>query len=101
MNALGVNYVKHQRNLTLLAELVCCLPMLTLYSLLCVCFSVCYNFALNNLCFNQEEKKMIRYRDGQVVSTKGERYSEVKRDVSDEMKKTFINLKPARQYRFH
>lgn len=44
---------------------------------------------------------MLRYRDGQVVSTKGERYSDVKPKVSEDMKKTYINLKPAKQYRFH
>lgn len=48
-----------------------------------------------------EDKKMLRYRDGQVVSTKGERYSDVKPKVSEDMKKTYINLKPAKQYRFH
>ncbi|XP_059802320.1 CUE domain-containing protein 2 isoform X2 [Hypanus sabinus] len=46
-------------------------------------------------------KKLIRYIDNQVVSTKGERYTEVKKTESDEMKKTYINLKPARKYRFH
>lgn len=49
----------------------------------------------------KEEKKLVRYRDGQVVSTKGERFSEVKRQESEEMKKTYVNLKPARKYRFH
>ncbi|XP_051897491.1 CUE domain-containing protein 2 isoform X2 [Pristis pectinata] len=46
-------------------------------------------------------KKLIRYIDNQVVSTKGERYTEVKKTESDEMKKTYINLKPARKYKFH
>ncbi|XP_069741816.1 CUE domain-containing protein 2 isoform X5 [Narcine bancroftii] len=46
-------------------------------------------------------KKLIRYIDNQVVSTKGERYTEVKKAESDEMKKTYINLKPARKYKFH
>lgn len=46
-------------------------------------------------------KKMIRYIDNQVVSTKGERYTEVKKNENDEMKKTYINLKPARKYKFH
>ncbi|XP_006812547.1 CUE domain-containing protein 2-A-like [Saccoglossus kowalevskii] len=48
-----------------------------------------------------EGKKMVRYRDNQVVSTKGERFHDVKKNDTDEMKKTYINLKPARQYRFH
>ncbi|XP_078284574.1 CUE domain-containing protein 2 [Rhinoraja longicauda] len=46
-------------------------------------------------------KKLIRYIDNQVVSTKGERYTEVKKTENDEMKKTYINLKPARKYKFH
>jgi len=49
----------------------------------------------------QENKKLTRYRDNQVVSTKGERFSWVKEQESDEMKKTYVNLKPARKYRFH
>lgn len=44
---------------------------------------------------------MIRYREGQVVSTKGERFSEIKKQESQEMKKTYVNLKPQRKYRFH
>ncbi|XP_038638616.1 CUE domain-containing protein 2 [Scyliorhinus canicula] len=46
-------------------------------------------------------KKLIRYIDNQVVSTKGERYTEVKKTEGDEIKKTYINLKPSRKYRFH
>ncbi|XP_071985585.1 CUE domain-containing protein 2 isoform X1 [Engystomops pustulosus] len=46
-------------------------------------------------------KKLIRYIDNQVVSTKGERYKDIKKPESDEMKKTYINLKPARKYKFH
>ncbi|GCB74936.1 hypothetical protein scyTo_0020847 [Scyliorhinus torazame] len=46
-------------------------------------------------------KKLIRYIDNQVVSTKGERYTEVKKTESDEIKKTYINLKPSRKCRFH
>ncbi|XP_025098067.1 CUE domain-containing protein 2-like [Pomacea canaliculata] len=49
----------------------------------------------------KEEKKLVRYRDGQVVSTKGERFSEVKRQESEDMKKTYVSLKPAQKYRFH
>lgn len=49
----------------------------------------------------QEPKKMLRYLDGRVVSTKGERFTEIKKEDSDEMKKTYVNLKPARKYRFH
>ena len=46
---------------------------------------------------------MIRYRDNVVVSTKGERFTvESNKDRDNEdMKKTYINLKPLRKYRFH
>lgn len=46
-------------------------------------------------------KKLIRYIDNQVVSTKGERYKDVRNPEAEEMKATYINLKPARKYRFH
>ncbi|KAJ7337924.1 CUE domain-containing protein 2 [Desmophyllum pertusum] len=49
----------------------------------------------------QEEKKLVRYRNNQVVSTKGERFSWVKQEESDDMKKTYVNIKPSRKYRFH
>uniref|UniRef100_A0A0B6YBQ7 CUE domain-containing protein n=1 Tax=Arion vulgaris TaxID=1028688 RepID=A0A0B6YBQ7_9EUPU len=48
-----------------------------------------------------EAKKLVRYRDNQVVSMKGERFSEVKKKDDDEMKDTYVSLKPARKYRFH
>ncbi|XP_042192930.1 CUE domain-containing protein 2 [Callorhinchus milii] len=46
-------------------------------------------------------KKLVRYIDNQVVSTKGERFTQAKKSESEEMKKTYINLKPARKYKFH
>ncbi|KAM6183051.1 CUE domain-containing protein 2 isoform 2-T2 [Erethizon dorsatum] len=46
-------------------------------------------------------KKLIRYIDNQVVSTKGERFKDVWNPEAEEMKATYINLKPARKYRFH
>ncbi|KAG1687951.1 CUE domain-containing protein 2 [Nymphon striatum] len=46
-------------------------------------------------------KKLIRYRENKIVSLKGERFSDVKKNETDEMKKTYISLKPAKQYRFH
>ncbi|XP_061083747.1 CUE domain-containing protein 2 [Conger conger] len=46
-------------------------------------------------------KKLVRYHGNQVVTTKGERYHQVKKDETDEVKKTYISLKPARKYRFH
>ncbi|XP_015750796.1 PREDICTED: CUE domain-containing protein 2-like, partial [Acropora digitifera] len=49
----------------------------------------------------QENKKPLRYRDNQVVSTKGERFSLVKKQESEDMKRTYVNIKPARKYRFH
>lgn len=51
--------------------------------------------------FLQAPKKLVRYHDNQVVTTKGERYQLVKKNETDEMKKTYVNLKPARKYRFH
>ncbi|XP_042209639.1 CUE domain-containing protein 2-A-like [Homarus americanus] len=48
-----------------------------------------------------EGKKMVRYRDNKVVSIKGERYTEIKKDESTDMKKTYVHLKPGKQYRFH
>ena len=44
---------------------------------------------------------MVRYLDGRIVSTKGERFTEIKKEDAEEMKKTYINLKPAKKYRFH
>ena len=55
-------------------------------------------------CVDQEPKKLVRYRDNKIVSLKGERYTEVKREDGEEPtppKKTVVNLKPARQYRSH
>ncbi|XP_041517943.1 CUE domain-containing protein 2 isoform X1 [Microtus oregoni] len=46
-------------------------------------------------------KKLIRYIDNQVVSTKGERFKNMQNPEAEEMKATYINLKPARKYRFH
>lgn len=41
-----------------------------------------------NLSKKTEDKKMTRYRDGKIVSTKGERFSQVTKEESEEMKKT-------------
>lgn len=49
----------------------------------------------------QAPKKLVRYHGNQVVTTKGERYQLVKKDETEDMKKTYVNLKPARKYRFH
>ncbi|XP_068597012.1 CUE domain-containing protein 2 [Brachionichthys hirsutus] len=46
-------------------------------------------------------KKLVRYHGNQVVTTKGERYQLVKKDETEDMKKTYVKLKPARKYRFH
>ncbi|XP_076141400.1 CUE domain-containing protein 2 isoform X1 [Alosa pseudoharengus] len=46
-------------------------------------------------------KKLVRYHDNQVVTTKGERYHQVKKEETDDMKRTYVSLKPARKYRFH
>ncbi|XP_074657343.1 CUE domain-containing protein 2-like isoform X2 [Tubulanus polymorphus] len=49
----------------------------------------------------KEPKKMVRYLDGRIVTTKGERFTEIKKEEDEDQKKTYVNLKPARQYRFH
>ena len=51
----------------------------------------------------QDPRKLTRYRDNHVVNTKGERFTvPTKRDQEGEdMKKTYINLKPLKKYRFH
>nr|CAG4649532.1 EOG090X0A55 [Scapholeberis mucronata]SVE93764.1 EOG090X0A55 [Scapholeberis mucronata] len=51
-----------------------------------------------------QPKKMVRYLDNKVVTIKGERYTEIKEETDEskeDAKKTFVALKPARQYRFH
>ena len=35
---------------------------------------------------------MIRYRDGKIVNTKGERFTQVTKAESDEMKKSYVNI---------
>ena len=51
-------------------------------------FSKCFK---KNLFF-QDDKKMIRYRDGKIVSTKGERFTQVTKAESEEMKKSYVNI---------
>lgn len=41
-----------------------------------------------------EPKKLVRYRDNKIVSLKGERYTEVKRDEEAELKKPKKQLQP-------
>ncbi|KAH3724628.1 CUE domain-containing protein 2-B-like [Dreissena polymorpha] len=48
-----------------------------------------------------EPKKLVRYLDNQVVNTKGQKFTEIKTEESEEAKNTYINLKPAKKYRFH
>jgi len=38
----------------------------------------------------EDDKKMIRYRDGKIVSTKGERYTQVTKAESEEMRKSYV-----------
>lgn len=49
---------------------------------------------------NKYESK-VRYLNNQVVSTKGEKYIIEKDHLSEEMKKTYINIKPFKKFRFH
>lgn len=37
----------------------------------------------------KDDKKLTRYRDGKIVSTKGERFSQVTKEESEEMKKSY------------
>ncbi|NIG60981.1 CUE domain-containing protein 2 isoform X1 [Pontoporia blainvillei] len=46
-------------------------------------------------------EKLIQYINNQVVSTKVERFKDVWDPEAGEMKATYVNLKPARKYRFH
>jgi len=39
----------------------------------------------------QDDKKMTRYRDGKIVSTKGERFTQVSKSESEEMKKSIVS----------
>jgi len=39
-----------------------------------------------------EDKKLIRYREGKIVSTKGERFTQVTKEESLEMKRTIVNI---------
>ncbi|XP_060063269.1 CUE domain-containing protein 2-like [Ylistrum balloti] len=55
----------------------------------------------NPLAPKTESKKMVRYLENRIVSTKGEKFTEVKKAEDEDMKKTYVNLKPARKYRFH
>ncbi len=54
-----------------------------------------FNF---HYCF-QDDKKLIRYRDGKIVSTKGERFTQVTKEESEEMKKSYVSWQPT-QLRF-
>lgn len=41
-----------------------------------------------------EPRKLVRYRDNKIVSLKGERYTEVKRDEDAELKKPKKQIQP-------
>ena len=51
------------------------------------------------MCLFQDEKKMIRYRDNKIVSTKGERFTQVSKQESEEMKKSIVNMHPSLNWR--
>ena len=45
---------------------------------------------------------MVRYRDNKVVSLKGERYTEIKKDDENYIKKSnAVHAKAGRQYKMH
>ncbi|KAJ1520625.1 hypothetical protein ONE63_003734 [Megalurothrips usitatus] len=48
-----------------------------------------------------EPKKLVRYRDNKIVSLRGERFTEVKRDDMDEPKKPLATLKPPKKSNNH
>uniref|UniRef100_A0A0A9YP72 CUE domain-containing protein 2 n=1 Tax=Lygus hesperus TaxID=30085 RepID=A0A0A9YP72_LYGHE len=48
-----------------------------------------------------EPKKLVRYRDNKIVSLKGERFTEVKRDDEEDTKRSAAGVKPPRQNRYH
>ena len=53
----------------------------------------CYLWSTNEATyFLQDDKKLIRYREGKIVSTKGERFSQVTKEESQEMKKSIVNI---------
>jgi len=45
-----------------------------------------------NISKKGEDKKLIRYREGKIVSTKGERFTQVTKEESLEMKRTIVNI---------
>lgn len=47
------------------------------------------------------ETSKTRFLDSKVVNTKGKKYVDIKPEDSEELKKTYVNLKPMRKYRFH
>lgn len=49
----------------------------------------------------EKSEGKIRYINNKIVTTKGERYIIEKEDLSDDMKKTYVNIKPFRKFRFH
>ncbi|XP_024082990.1 CUE domain-containing protein 2 isoform X2 [Cimex lectularius] len=48
-----------------------------------------------------EPKKMVRYRDNKIVSLKGERFTEIKREDEEDSKKCTPGIKPPRQNKYH
>ncbi|XP_073990366.1 CUE domain-containing protein 2 isoform X1 [Rhodnius prolixus] len=48
-----------------------------------------------------EPKKLVRYRDNKIVSLKGERFTEIKKDDEEDTKKNTGGIKPPRQNKYH
>lgn len=44
---------------------------------------------------------MVRYRDNKIVSLKGERFTEIKKDDEEDSKKNTGGIKPPRQNKYH
>ncbi|KAL1117900.1 hypothetical protein AAG570_004213 [Ranatra chinensis] len=48
-----------------------------------------------------EPKKLVRYRDNKIVSIKGERFTEIKKDDEEDPKKNAMGIKVSKQNRSH
>ena len=51
-----------------------------------------HSLICSKIVMTQDDKKLIRYREGKIVSTKGERFSQVTKEESQEMKKSIVNM---------
>lgn len=77
-----------------------CLPMIIVITTLSVFFRYSYvdraaaNKEYRPLEPKNEPKKLIRYRDNKIVSLKGERYTEVRKDDECDLRKSKKAISP-------